>query len=208
MYCQCFFIINTLIPNFIEFNQVNFIKKFDLQNIYCIFPVHINFLIIQTIPKQKLLGIINSLLWTNISSLEGIIWPKVLRQIAEIKDNLQKIENTDNDLWKIHFNSDDTIDDFQINIYLFDGLLSNHSIKSEVQLDALVKLLDDMLDYITNNKDIILALESIKLTNIKNSFRAIQTIINHKITFNSKILTQLIDVYSLIIPSLLLLIQK
>ena len=157
--------------------------------------------------RKSLLGIIESLLWTNnTSSLEGIIWPKVIAQVEEMRNKVLALENNINDFSEIHFNSDDTIEIFQDNIYILDELLSKSLITTPKQLENLVRLLNNMLDYITQNIETILSLESVKLNNVKNSFRTIQTIIKSKITLNSEWLTQVIDryveVYSYIIPNL------
>ncbi len=158
--------------------------------------------------RKDLLGIINSLLGTNNTcSLESIITPDVIVQVEKMRDDVVlALENNTNNLSEINFTPNDTIDDFQKKIYSLDEILSEITIKTEEQLENLVVGLNNMLDYITHNKEIILSLESIKLNNIKNNFRAIQTIIKNKITINSEWLNQIINrynqVYSYIIPSL------
>lgn len=156
--------------------------------------------------RVNLLGIIESLLKTNTTSLEGIIWPKVLIQVEEMRDKVLALEKNIHDLSKINFTPNDSIDSFQENIYFLDEALSNYSITSQEQIDSLVSLLNNMLDYITTNKNHILSLEWVKLNNIKNSFRAIQGIVKSQITLSSDWLTQVItrytQVYSYIIPKL------
>lgn len=154
-------------------------------------------------PKRNLLEIIDSFLWVNPSSLERIIWPNVIKQIEEIRDRTLAVENNNNNLSKINFNSDDNIDIFQENIYLLDETLTTISIKSEEQLNTVLLLLNNMLDYIVSKKDEILALEWVKLQNIKNNFRAIQYIIKSKIDLQSQELTQVITRFNQLYPHII-----
>lgn len=157
-------------------------------------------------PKINFLDLIDSFLRDYNTSNNAVIWPEVLKQVKAMRERVLTIENNINDLSKIHFNKNDTIDSFQENIYFLDESISNYSITSQEQLANLVKLVNNMLDYITFNKDDILALEWVKLNNVKNSFRAIQTVISSKITIDCDWLNQIINrynqIYSYIIPKL------
>lgn len=155
--------------------------------------------------NANLLDIIESLL-ENPSSIKNIIWPKAIAQVEEIRNNVITIENYSFNLTEIHFNLEDNIDSFQENLYFLDETLSNHPINSQEQLDNLIIVINNMLDYITNNKNDILTLEWVKLHNVKNSFRAIQNIIKSEIKLSSSWLEQTkkhySQVYWYIIPNL------